>query len=66
VIQQLNLNGGFETTLAIEPMSLSGPNFQIVPIVVAYDAAELNAGHYFLGQSVFTPPETRPLPLPRP
>jgi len=46
----------FSTTLTLEPVILVKPNFQIVPIVVAFDVGELRLGHTWVGFSLITPP----------
>lgn len=51
--------GGFATAFALEPFNLPVPNFQAVPIVVAFSITELNAGHYFVGTSYVTGPDTQ-------
>jgi hypothetical protein len=46
----------FKTTLTLTNLHLVKPNFQIVPIVVAFDAGELHLGHTWVGFSLLTAP----------
>lgn len=50
------LKKSFGTTLTLEPVTLTKPNFQVVPIVIAFDEAELILGHTWVGFSLITPP----------
>ena len=51
--------GQFDTVFSLEPFNLPKPNFQPVPIVATYSIAELNKGHYFVGTSYVTSPDTQ-------
>ena len=41
----------FDTALTLSNATLTEPNFQIVPILVAFDQGELQQGHYWIGFS---------------
>lgn len=46
----------FKTTLTLSPVTLVKPNFQIVPVVVAFSEADLTGGHYWMGFSLIRQP----------
>jgi hypothetical protein len=46
----------FNTTLTLDPVTVVKPNFQIVPVVVAFTKADLQDGHYWMGFSLIRQP----------
>jgi hypothetical protein len=46
----------FSTKLTLDPVTVKKPDFQIVPVVVAFNETELKGGHYWMGFSLIRQP----------